>query len=405
MLPDLLQTSPYLTVIRSGEPAPVIYMTDTRGPTLPVITDPAGAAYGVIGLGRRVDWQHDAAGLAALNRAARDPLPAGELAAEFGQDLIEHLTAKGWLQPPEEICAEYRLLTAQIEITAHCNWRCRYCPVSTEPKPAATMPMDLYEEILGKLQPHAETIKFVTFHFFNEPTLDRFFDQRVHLLADHHLKLSLSTNASALTPAKIDLLAQTGVLHHLVVNIPSLDAAEFQRLTGATTYRASLRHLDLAIDAGFPITVAVNGTDEDLERSADGLRERYEPRGVTVHPTQTCDRAGVLTNEYHQDVHAAGRLGGCSWPLNHAYFSVTGDLFACCNDFHQREVFGHIRDGSLHEIMTSPAAIRLRRRVFGAEDAPADFLCRTCHDQRPDFPERQFRPLAAFPATAADQGR
>lgn len=405
MLPAKLQTSPYLTCIRPGEAAPVIYMTDTRGPTLPVITNPGEAAYGVIGLDRRVDWQHDAAGLAALNKAARDPLPTTQLAAEFSQDLIEHLAAKGWLQPPDEICAEYRLLTAQIEITAHCNWRCRYCPVSTDPKPHATMPMDLYAEILDKLQPHAATIKFVTFHFFNEPTLDRFFDQRVRLLAEHGLKLSLSTNASALTPAKTDLLAQSGVLHHLVVNLPSLDREEFQRLSGATTYRASLLGLNAAIEAGFPTTIAVNGTGEDLDRNLDALREHYKPRGVTVHPTQTCDRAGALTNEYRQDVHVTGRLGGCSWPLNHAYFSVTGDLFACCNDFHQREVFGHIRDGSLHEIMTSPAAIRLRRRVFGAEDAPDDFLCRTCHDQRPDFPERQFRPLAAFPTPVPDQGR
>jgi hypothetical protein len=116
-----------------------------------------------------------------------------------------------------------------------------------------------------------------------------------------------------------------------------------------------------------------------------------------VVQTLTADRAGALRGSYHQGVYIDGPLRGCAWPVSHAHFSVTGDMFICCNDYYQREVFGNIRSGSVHEIMTGPAAVLARRRVFGVATAPADYLCRSCHDQLPDFPRRQFRPLASFP--------
>ncbi len=397
MLPDHLQTSPYLTLVRPGDPPPVVYVTDTIGPEYPVMSEPDDAVFGGLHLDRIVRWHHDPAALRVLHDAAADPVPTGDLVARASTEAVTDLVRRGWLQHPDDLCREYELRTGQIEITAHCNWGCEYCPVSVDPKPRATMPMDLFTEIVEKLQPHPK-VRYVTFHFFNEPTLDRHFAERIEVLRRYGTKLSLATNASALTKDKVRLLADSGVMHHLVVNLPTDDEEEFGRLTGARTYTQSLRNLEHAITAeAFPITLSVNGIGEAGARNVERLRHRYEPRGVEVAPTQTCDRAGELDNDYAQDIRVDGRLRGCSWPLNHAYFSVTGKLFICCNDYYQREVFGDVRDGTLHEIMTSPAAVALRRRVFGVDRAPDSYLCRTCHDQRRDFPHRQFRPVASFP--------
>jgi len=399
--PNQLQTSPYLTLVRPGKSARVIYVTDTRGPEYPELSPPTtGAVFGVIGLDRSVVWHDSHHALLALESAALDPVDTTYLVAEYGRRTIGDLMAREWLQAPSSLCTEYRLLTAQIEVTAHCNWGCQFCPVAADPKPRETMSMPLFGEIIDKLKPHTN-IRFVTFHFFNEPTLDPHFEDRVRLLAESGLKLSLSTNLSALTPGKIKLLTDTGVLHHLVVNLPSENDVEFQRLTGSRTLTISQRNLERAIEAGWPITIAVNGTGDDLRRNVRKLRERYSARGVEVRPTLTCDRAGAVGGHYNQAVHITGRLRGCSWPLNHAYFSVRGDLFICCNDYYQREVYGNIRDGTLHDVMVHPRAVKLRRRVFGVEDAPKDYICRTCHDQELDFPHRQFRPVATFPISAA----
>jgi hypothetical protein len=404
VLPERLQTSPYLTCVRPGEPSPVVYVTDTLGPEYPVMGDPGDARFGVVGLNREVIWQRDAEVLAALQTAASDPLPTHDLVRRFGESLVTDLVRRDWLQEPVNLCVDYWLRSGEIELTAHCNWGCSFCPVSTDPKPHETMPMPLFTEIIEKLSAQ-ESIGYVTFHFFNEPTLDRYFTERLRVLQDYDMKLALFTNGSALTPDKIRHLVDTGVMYHLIVNLPTLHEEEFQDLTGSRTYSQSLRNLDHAIQAdAFPIALAVNGIGPGRERNVAELRERYEPRGVAVNPTQTCDRAGALEGTYNQKVRVDGRLRGCSWPVNHAYFSVRGDMFICCNDYYQREVFGHVSDGSVHEVMTSPAAVRLRRRVFGVEEAPANYLCRTCHDQRLDFPHRQFRPLATFPLEPLDSG-
>ncbi|GAB1643544.1 radical SAM/SPASM domain-containing protein [Krasilnikovia sp. MM14-A1259] len=396
---DLLQVSPYLTCFPSGEASQIVFAVDELEPVTPEVNPPSGAAFGVIGLSREVAWHNDVRALDALHAASRSAVDRRSLEADFGVAVVADLVGRGWLQRPANLCHEYLLTTAQIEVTAHCNWGCRFCPVSVDRKPSATMPMDLYEEIVEKVAVH-DTIRYVTFHFYNEPTLDRFFEERLHVLARHGLRLRLFTNASNLTERKIAELRDTGVLHRLVVNLPALDEQAFAKLTQSRTYARTVGNLDAALAAGLPTDIVVNGIGSEGERHVADLRSRYEPLGVNVNATLVSDRAGAVAGEYNQSVRIAGRLTGCAWPVNHAHFSVKGDMFICCNDYYQREVFGNIRQGTLHEIMTSPLAVKIRRRVFGVEDAPDDYICRTCHDQLPEFPRRQFRPLATFPVLA-----
>jgi hypothetical protein len=393
---DLLQTSPYLTCILAGSESPIVYAIDELEPATPDVTPPAGAAFGVIELGRNVVWHTDLTALDALHSAARTPVARHSLTSSHGADLVSDLVSRGWLQHPDELCTGYQLTTAQIEVTAHCNWGCKFCPVSLDRKPSATMPMPLFTEIIEKISVY-DTIRYVTFHFYNEPTLDRFFEERIAVLQHHGLLLRLFTNASNLTESKIEALKRTGVLYRLVVNLPALYEEHFQELTQSKTHARTIRNLDAAIDAGLPVDIVVNGTGEQLSHRVSELQERYGARGVPVMSTLTSDRSGALGGEYDQAVEIEGPLRGCGWPVNHAHFSVTGDMFICCNDYYQRETFGNIQSGSVHEIMVSPAAIAVRRRVFGITDAPSDYLCRTCHDQLIDFPRRQFRPLATFP--------
>ncbi len=399
MVTQLLQTSPYLTCVKPNEPSPITFCTDpTR--SRPETSYAGEAVFGVLGLDREVHWQADRSVLHLLEAAAAEPVPEGDLVRRYGSRPVEEARARNWLQDPDRLCTEYYLRSGEIEITAHCNWGCTFCPVADDPKPRETMPMALFEEIVAKLSDQP-SVGYVGFQFYNEPTLDKFFAERIAALRSAGLKLALYTNASGLTESKLDLLQRSGVLLHLVVNLPSLDEGQFAALTGSATYRRSVGNLDLAVSMGIsPISVAVNGFGSARDTSVRLLEERYGPSGVEVYPTVLSDRAGQIERDpVNERVRITGRLTGCSYPVNHAQFSVRGDMFMCCNDYYQRETFGNVRDGSIHDIMTSRAAVGLRRRVFGVDPAPDDMICRSCHDQLPDFPERQFRPLATFPVS------
>ena len=398
-----MQTSPYLTCILPDRPFPVVYVTEPPGSKYPEGSPPGDASFGVITLNRTVVWHSDIRALAALEFAAKAPVARSELNQRFSSPVISDIASRNWLQNPADLCKEYLLRTGQIEITAHCNWRCNYCPVSKDPKPNATMEMDLFEKIIAQLS-EVETIDFVTFHFYNEPTLDVLFKDRVSLLSKYNMKLLLASNGSALTKDKALHLRDSGVLHQLIVNMPTLSAEGFGSLTGSNTYDQTMRNTDYAIGLGLPTTIAVNGSEEELAENLPVLNRKYEPLGAEVSACVTCDRAGALEGKYGQDVQVSGRLRGCSWPVNHAHFSVDGDMFICCNDYYKREVFGNIQDCSLHSVMTSSAAVSLRRKVFGIDEAACDFVCRTCHDQKLDFAYRPFRPPASFPLLPNSKG-
>ncbi|WP_280202434.1 radical SAM/SPASM domain-containing protein [Nocardia cyriacigeorgica] len=395
-LPGTLQTSPYLTRVDPGAPSPVRYFSDTFGPTVPRGEPPSeSAVFGIVGLDRRVDWHTDPRMLELLIACAAEPCDRTELAHRFDPDLVAEAVARQWIQPPAELCREYRLVSGEIEVTAHCNWGCRSCPVAVDPKPRQTMPMPLFTEIIDKLVAHG-SIDYVTFQFFNEPTLDRHFAERIDVLARHNMPLALYTNASALTGDKIETLRRSGVLRTMVVNLPSVDPAEFADLTGSRSYAQSTRNVEAALAAGLQVQIGVNGVGERGAANLDGVRRRYVPLGAQVTANLMCDRAGDVGGEFAQNLHITGPLTGCGYPIHHASFSVGGDLFLCCNDYYQRERFANIRDGSIHDLMTSPAAVTARRKVFGVADAADDFVCRRCHNQTLDFAARDFRPIATF---------
>ncbi|WP_208764127.1 radical SAM/SPASM domain-containing protein [Bradyrhizobium macuxiense] len=369
-------------------------MTDTHGAESPDTDDHTGASFGIVDLDRKVSWRHDRAELDILRRAAAYPTASQMLIENYGATSVVSLYSLNWLQAPDALCRDYNLISGEIEISSHCNWACACCPVSAEPKGRNTMSLDLFEETIHKLAEHAG-IDYVTFHFFNEPTLDRFFDERVSILRRHHLKLALYTNGSALTEGKLRQLIESETLYHLIFNIPSPDADEFRSLTNSRTFPQTIRNLEIAIELkAFPIDIVVNGIEPRLSVNTRALKARYGRDGVRVGATTLSDRAGVLKGEFDQHVFVDGALRGCNWPVNHFYVAWNGDVFICCNDYHQKETYGNVRDGTIHEIMSSDAAVHLRRRVFGIEAAPKDFICRRCHDQALHFPFKQFQPIA-----------
>ena len=262
----------------------------------------------------------------------------------------------------------------EIEISAHCNWRCVFCPVHSDPKPQATMDLQLFQEILAKATalPNA---KLVTFNSYNEPTVCEHFDAMLRLLNETRLKLILHTNATRLDARRIAFLAQTGLAAAVIVNLPSLDPVRFRALTGVPTLEKSLAAVEQAISAGLPVRLSVNGTLADQAENFPALRARF---GARVIEDRSSDRAGLLRGDYAQGISIAGPLRGCDLVDEWVHIAVNGDLYICCEDYHQKEVYGNIRDGGLEAVLATPRALELRRRVFGIEDAPADFICRRC---------------------------
>ena len=325
--------------------------------------------------------------LMELLLACQEPQADSSLRARFGDEAIAALLSEDFLCDAE-VAWHFSTSRLEIETSTHCNWRCDFCPVHGDPKPVSSMDPDLFEEIIAKAERYG---RFHTafFQSYNEPTLDRQFDDRVRRLARTPMKLQLHTNGSGLTRRRVDLLRDLDVLSVIFFNLPTLDPDEFVRITAYKKLPRIIANIRYAIERGLPVDFSVQGQPDAVARNEAEIRkffglERVEARTCTCahcEATQfaTTDRAGAVRNEYFQDIRVTrDHLNGCPSPLAYLYIGVGGNIFLCSEDYYQRSSFASIRSGEIDEILQGDAARQAVAKVFGAADAEADHLCRSC---------------------------
>lgn len=308
----------------------------------------------------------------------QNPVQYESAVSMYGKERIDYMLANNLLLDAQDIWLRTNIDSLEIEICSNCNWRCQYCPVSNQPKPARTMPMELFREITDKAAEDGN-IKYVTFNSYNEPLLDKYFFERADYLSKTNIKLRLHTNGSLLTKETLDALKSLGVLEFICFNIPSIDKIEFKRMTGSSALEKVMQNIDYAFEIGLPAEFSVQGTREELKRNLKPIQCRYKDYVKDITPWGTYDRAGLLKNKYAQNIYIAGKLfGGCHSVLNWLNISVDGDCFICSNDYYQKYAWANIRDGSIKDICNSPKAVELRRYIFGDLLPGEDFMCRRC---------------------------
>jgi len=128
--------------------------------------------------------------------------------------------------------------------------------------------------------------------------------------------------------------------------------------------------------------LVVLGTgDEAHRREHERIADRFEGTRFSVQLFEVNDRAGHLDLGISAEGEAA-TLGGCelmgSRPINHIHVSARGRCILCCQDYSEDWVVGDLHTQSLEEILSGDDFARVRRWVYGLEEAPSSFLCRTC---------------------------
>lgn len=300
----------------------------------------------------------------------------------YGKEKIDCLLEGNLLLDSSDIWLKTNIDSLEIEICSHCNWRCRYCPVSIDPKPPKTMSMNLFREIIDKAVEHG-SVKYVTFNSYNEPILDKHILERTEYLAKTNIKLRLHTNGSLLTKEVLDFLKKCDVLKFICFNIPSVEPTEFQKMTGSSAFEKVIQNIDYAIQIGLPVELSVQGSRDELGKNLKPIQLMFRDRLKNIEPWGTYDRAGLLKNKYAQNIFITGRLfGGCHSVLNWLNISVNGDCFLCSNDYYQKYVWANIQDGSIEDICNSPKAIKLRRYIYGDLLPDNDFICRKCETMK-----------------------
>ncbi|MFQ9799299.1 MAG: radical SAM protein [Clostridia bacterium] len=109
----------------------------------------------------------------------------------------------------------------------------------------------------------------MTFNFYNEPTLDIHFEERIAFLQGSGLKLIIHTNGSGLTKDRLMLLKESDLLEAIKFNFPVTDEKTFVKITGYHGYKKVVENIYTALNMGIPVSFVVNG--KEIESKRNGL--------------------------------------------------------------------------------------------------------------------------------------
>jgi hypothetical protein len=284
----------------------------------------------------------------------------------------------------EDVMRQHRLKIVSLELTTSCNQKCYFCPVSIAPREDYAMPDELFARILDELQAYRPTIEGVFLQSYNEPTIDRDFVKHCRAIHDAGLPVAILTNASGLTPAKVDELIEHAPLRYMCVNLSTLDRQRYVHDRGADHLGVVLRNLDYLKDK--PLAAAMNLVvlgrgDETHKRDYEEIRERFAGSRFDVQYHEVMDRAGWLEvglKPGDRDRPLAGCDNIGSRPLQHLHITPRGACILCCEDYDEKYVVGDLTTQSIAEVLTDEKIARLRGWIYGVEEAPEDFMCRDC---------------------------
>lgn len=291
----------------------------------------------------------------------------------------------GWIVARgADLSRRHRLKIVSIETLTTCNQRCYFCPVSIAPREDVAMSDEMFQRIVNELTEYRDTIEGVFIQSYNEPTIDRRFVDIVKTLFAANLPVAVLTNGTGLTPAKVDAIMQAGALRYLCVNLSTMSREQYKEDRGEDHLEVVLRNLDYLKTRPLAqqMRIIVLGESDDVhERDYQAVRERFAGSLFEIEKFHAIDRAGWLEVGMHV-AEKKKNLAGCeligSRPLQHLHITPAGKCVICCHDYDEKYIVGDLSQSSVTEVLEGEEMAKIRRWTYGLEEAPDDYICRTC---------------------------
>ena len=273
-------------------------------------------------------------------------------------------------------------ISAKIEISPRCNFRCGYCALrSRDVQPKRDMDFGLFQRIAFELRT-AGVEEIGVFHL-GEP----FMGPSLLVQCIRYLKRELATpyvfltsNASLAFPDAVEACMQAG-LDSLKWSINAADTAQFERVMGVSgrMFSWTLMNIRAAWELrearGYATRLYASSIRYDGEQHAGMetlLAERVTPY-VDEHYWLPLYSGGAFAAEreaalgYRPSAGNQGRIGALRDPLpcwaifTEGHVTVDGKLSACCFDATDNWIMGDLTGQSFMEAWHSPAFMKLRK--------------------------------------------
>ena len=274
-----------------------------------------------------------------------------------------------------------------IDIHSYCDARCRMCPYPrySRTQTQGSMPWTLYRKIVSELAALGRQHRFqprLTYCYMAEPFLADDLPQHAHYAQDRGLDVYLNTNASEMTPPKIDALLAGGFHGQIHVSFHGFTPETYRKIMGLD-YHRSLAHIEYLLDHYDPARVCIRGVDDGWP---PGERERWfefwRPRRVQLEYLPPISRCGSISRLVPEKIKqpTSLRLYGCRehHPLVEMVVLFDGRAVMCCQDMAREVIWGDLTHDSILDVWNAPPRRQLVNRLYSGAAHRKDFLCARC---------------------------
>jgi radical SAM protein with 4Fe4S-binding SPASM domain len=326
------------------------------------------------------------------------------------------------MTPTRPLARPYLL---QVEITSHCNLKCKMCPLTLEGTPSSLQPGHMQEVAWEQVRRLAQEVGRVNLTGYGEPLANPRFLTALCELDDLGVQTGFSTNGALVTPRTVAALAGLSHLIHVNVSIDSPDSALYHEIRGGRLdpalaglrllaaglplpkrVSASSIVLDANLDslAAFPPLLAQIGVKEyllqglidwnpDLRREhlvhgsrlpehLERIRTACRVHGIRLE-LQPDTRLDLELREpdaalrlYHGRAEfSAGQTRQCCVPWDLPFINKDGQVFPCCYS-DASALMGDLREQTFTEIWEGEQFRQFRADLLGGRSAPT--VCRRC---------------------------
>ncbi|WP_417386595.1 radical SAM/SPASM domain-containing protein [Gimesia sp.] len=249
-----------------------------------------------------------------------------------------------------------------LETLARCNASCNFCPYPNLNRKHTKMSDELIDKVLNELTEIPPEMNFQISPFkVSEPFLDtRLFDtlEKInHLLPQ--AKITLTSNASAITEGKLEALQEIKNIAYLWISFNDHREAEYERVMGLP-YQRTIQRLEMIHDIfaegdvyfGVVLSRVGDGTPADQE-FVQWCSIHYPLFKSNVFPRMawTGQVEGLTVNE-------VPNMGCERW--FELSITATGEVAHCCADGQAEYSIGNVNDQHVLEIYNSPEYRKLR---------------------------------------------
>jgi hypothetical protein len=275
--------------------------------------------------------------------------------------------------------------TVVIETQFGCNGACVFCqyPQLKDVLPRGRMSLSLFEKIARDCA--GRDVERFILCLDNEPLLDPEISAKFALLREHcpAAARNLTTNASLLTPEKIEALIGSGLVTELFLSVNGASKEVYEKLMGLP-FEQTMRNLDgfCAWLRAHPkikarLRVRVNTVKTQLVApEIPALKARWEPEGFELHVIDMDNRGNQLDLRRALPEKMKPNRA-CRRPFHTMVITWDGEAVLCCVDYRRTVRLGSVTAQSLADVWNGPRATQLRK-----EHLAGDFthlpICAVC---------------------------